>query len=482
MGGTIARCPRQIPGANLGQGSKATEEKLLQGRGSEHGGPLSGTQLPHLHTKWLHQVVLGLPCKHPVLPALGGWEGLPGNGPAEARARLKDAGPWTEAGAGSWALQWVGRRGEEGRAQAGAPAGPPRAGLLQPRCSPWPRARLWSSCLPAGPWARPHCDTRADGRPTSRCCWLVLNISWCWTPVSVSSLPAAPDSARSQTAWLPPAGVRACAALLLQDAAGAAGRAPGLQGAEVRADGEGAGSMEPAGPALSSSQASRTQGALSTNRQPASSAGPRSQLPAHPPSPHPAPRAGSPAQGPSHLLGGDPQPVHGKLVSVSHNSPGRVPLTPMRVSWLGPSSPTPVLGRAPSEMHQRVGSYQTLNVRMRGARPSPLTQLEKLRPTGCRALAIFLRSLQAGGGEERAEHGLTPSLHHQGSSARLSRDPEPVARPCPEEPPTEIPRAQDPRPLAGCARVRRRACNGLNPDPRSYVGVLSPRTSGGDLI
>lgn len=95
-------------------------------------------------------------------------------------------------------------------------------------------------------------------------------------------------------------------------------------------------------------------------------------------------------------------------------------------------------------MRQRVGSYQTLNVRMSGPRPSSRTQLEleKLRPTGCRALAIFLRSLQAGGGE----NGLTPSLQHQGPGARRGRDPEPVAWACPEEPPTEIPRAQDPRP------------------------------------
>lgn len=59
--------------------------------------------------------------------------------------------------------------------------------------------------------------------------------------------------------------------------------------------------------------------------------GARSQRPAHLPSPHPAPHAVCPAQGPSHLLWGDPQPVHGKLLPASHNSPRQVPLTPTKV-------------------------------------------------------------------------------------------------------------------------------------------------------
>lgn len=204
--------------------------------------------------------------------------------------------------------------------------------------------------------------------------------------------------------------------------------------------------MEPAGPALSSSQASRTQGALSTNRQPASSAGPWSQRPAHLPSPHPAPHALCPAQGPSHLLWGRPPacPLQAGA-SESQLSQTGAP-DPYEGLTAGPLIAQP--GSGTSEMHQRVVSYQTLNVRMSGPRPSSRTQSEKLRPTGCRALAIFLRSLQAGGGE----NGLTPSLQHQGPGARLGRDPEPMAWPCPEEPPTEIPRAQDPRPWTGCTQ------------------------------
>lgn len=133
--------------------------------------------------------------------------------------------------------------------------------------------------------------------------------------------------------------------------------------------------MEPLGAALSPSQASRTQGALSTNEQQASSAGPPHQEPAvcweaggggggraavsplpaalnpaPPPGPSaplpppgippggsaPALNAVSPAWGPSCLQVGTRKSVPGTLVSLGNSDVSQVPPTPTRVVRLAP--------------------------------------------------------------------------------------------------------------------------------------------------
>lgn len=353
VAGTVPWWPHQTPEQARARatGWASRWQALAWGRRRRGRSPLTDRALgfPQLHPRCSRPVVLHLPSDTPTLPALGVWEGPPGDEPVEGRVKLKEAWPGTEASAcpgdpGGW----------KGGAQSWGSCSASLTGQLQLGSSPWPQNLPRLPCALAGPqtprWRRPAWCPGQASHSTS--------CSVLFTSLQPASHPRPGSQAGLQTAWAPPEPQQ--------------GRRAGLwaPGAKVRAEGEGAGWIEPLGADLSPSQASRTQGAFSTNeqheqpaswggRQPAASllfpllrAGPR---PASPPlsSPRllppkstwgPTPALHSvPCWEASHMrVGTCPRLAEAKGTTV----PARCPLTPVRI-LTGPFTPP----RFPDKLH-----------------------------------------------------------------------------------------------------------------------------------
>lgn len=146
-----------LPGAHtryLGQtwarAARPRRRSYSRDRALSTGDPFLGPSFPtctlSVCARWHPACPAGTPSCPLREAATGQWR--PGHG-----LRTQGLGPRPGLAPGHFS-------GWEGVVRKAGPAGPPLAGLLQPRCSPWPQARLWPpcpSCPPVGPWARPHC-------------------------------------------------------------------------------------------------------------------------------------------------------------------------------------------------------------------------------------------------------------------------------------------------------------------------------------
>lgn len=181
VAGTAPWWPHQTPEQARARatGWASRWQALARGRRRRGRSPLTDRALgfPQLHARCSRPVVPHLPSDTPILPALGVWEGPPGDEPVEGRVKLKEAWPGTEASAcpgdpGRW----------KGGAQSWGSCSASLTGQLQLGSSPWPQNLPRLPCALAGP--RPLVDGGrpggAPGRPrtapAAQCCSLVFSL------------------------------------------------------------------------------------------------------------------------------------------------------------------------------------------------------------------------------------------------------------------------------------------------------------------